>query len=93
MKTATRTYLHMWTALLVLIAVTCGSAFVQIGVWNVVVNYAVALAQILLIVVFFMHLRRGNALLRMAAGTGIVWLSILAALSLLDAYTRGGGLH
>ena len=85
-----RTFVWVWLALLVLLAITCGSAFVPLGTWNVVINYVVALAKTVLIVVFFMHLREAGSLLRVASVTGAVMLGILAGLTLLDALTRGG---
>jgi len=85
-----KAYFYTWGGLLGLLALTCGSAFVPLGSWNVVINYAVALAKTLLVMIFFMHLRRGSAVVRLASATGLVFLALLAGLTLLDRFTRGG---
>ena len=38
-----------WIALLVLLALTCGSSFIAMGGWNLAVNLAVAVAKALLV--------------------------------------------
>jgi cytochrome c oxidase subunit 4 len=84
-----RPYVFTWLALLALLALTTGSAFVPLGPFNVVVNFAVALAKALLVVFVFMHVRRGSPMVRVFAASGVLWLCLLVGLSLTDLAARG----
>lgn len=84
-----RPYLLTWIALLLLLALTTGSSFVAMGPFNLVVNLAIALAKALLVVFFFMHVRSGSPMTRIAAVAGLLWLALLAGLSLTDYLARG----
>jgi len=54
-----------------------------------VVNLAIALVKALLVVFVFMHVRRGSPMIRVFAVAGVLWLCLLAGLSLTDLATRG----
>ena len=86
---ALRTYVATWVALLALLALTCGSAFVHLGTFNIVVNLGIALVKALLVVFVFMHVREGTPMVRVAAVAGVLWLCILAGLSVVDFAGRG----
>ena len=86
---STRTYLMVFAVLLVLTAITISLAFVPLGLWSTPVALGIAATKALLIVTFFMHLRYGTATSRLAAGVGLLWLSILLAGTLDDVITRG----
>jgi cytochrome c oxidase subunit 4 len=81
-------YLGVWLALLVLLALTIGSSYVPLGGLNTTVNLAVACAKATLVALFFMKLRASDALVRFAAGIGLVWFLILVGLSLTDFLAR-----
>lgn len=80
MKTATRRFLLVWLLLLLLLAITVGTAFVNLGAWNAPINLAIAAIKALLIALSFMHLARGASLLRVAAVLPIGILAILFVL-------------
>jgi cytochrome c oxidase subunit 4 len=84
-----RVYLGVWAALMALLAVTVASSFAPLGVWNSVINLAVAALKAFLVAALFMHLRSSTPLVRLVALVGVVWLSILVGLSLTDVLTRG----
>ena len=84
-----RTCITVWLALIVLLAITCGSAFLPLGRFNVVVNFGVALAKALLVVLVFMRLLSGTMMIRIVALIGIFTLAILVCLSLTDFAVRG----
>jgi cytochrome c oxidase subunit IV len=77
-----------WLALMVLLALTAGSALLKLGWLNSVLNLAIALAKALLVALVFMRLRRSHALVRIAAVTGLSTLAILFALAGTDYATR-----
>ena len=81
-------YLYSWIALIGLLALTLGSAFIPMGIMNSVVNLAIATMKVLVVAVFFMHLRHASALLRLAAGIGLFMLALLTGLSGADYATR-----
>ena len=83
-----RSYLFVWIALLVLLAITCGSAFLPLGRFNVVINFGVAVAKALLVILVFMHLRSATTMVRIVALIGLFMLAILVVLSLTDFAVR-----
>ena len=83
-----RSYVLTWLALLALLALTTASAFFPLGGLNVTVNLCIALVKALLVVIVFMHVRRGTPMVRVFAGAGVLWLCVLAGLSLTDFAAR-----
>ncbi|HEX4926387.1 MAG TPA: cytochrome C oxidase subunit IV family protein [Burkholderiales bacterium] len=82
------TYFLTWLGLLAFLALTCASAYVPLGPWNTAINMAISCAKGLLVALFFMHLKKSGALLRIAALTGLAFLGILFVLSYADYATR-----
>lgn len=78
----------VWLALLILLGVTAGMAHVPLGPFNLVLALGIAVAKIALVAIFFMHLRRPDPLLRLAACAAILWILFLFALSFADLLTR-----
>jgi cytochrome c oxidase subunit 4 len=85
---AARVYLRTFLALLGLLALTWGLAYVNLGAWNAPIALCVAAAKAFLIALFFMHLRGSRSLLYLTAASGIVWLIILLGFALSDYMTR-----
>jgi cytochrome c oxidase subunit 4 len=83
-----RSYWLTWVALLLLLALTTGSAFVPLHAFNLAANLLIALIKALLVVVVFMHIRRGAPMTRVAAAAGVFWLMLLVLLSLVDFVGR-----
>lgn len=81
-------YVKVWAALMLLLALTLGSSFIALHGFNSAVNLAVACAKAALVGVFFMRLRRGDALIRLAAAAAVLWILILVSLGLADVLTR-----
>jgi cytochrome c oxidase subunit 4 len=75
-------------ALLALLALTAGSALLELGWWNSVLNLLIALGKGLLVALVFMRLRKAHALVRIAAVTGLTTLAVLFALAGSDYATR-----
>lgn len=78
----------VWFALLAFLLLSFGSAYVSLGVFNLVVSLAVAAIKIGLIAVFFMHLPRASAWSRLAAWAAVVLLAVLGTLSTFEGLTR-----
>jgi cytochrome c oxidase subunit 4 len=84
-----RTYALVLLALLVLTAVTTLVAFVDLGEFSVVVALAIAVCKMLLVALFFMHVRHSTKLTKLVLLGGLLWLVILLMLTLSDFTTRG----
>lgn len=83
-----RVYLLVFVALLSLTALTTGVAYIDLGRWNTVVALAIAVTKMLLVVLFFMHVKYSTGLTRVIILAGFFWLGIMIALSLSDELTR-----
>ena len=84
-----RTYTLVLLALLVLTAATTLAAFVDLGGFSVVVALAIAVCKMLLVALFFMHVRHSTKLTKLVVLGGLLWLVILLMLTLSDFTTRG----
>ena len=84
-----RTYLVVFLALLALTGVTVGAAFLHLGAMNNVLALSIAVTKALLVMIYFMHLRRSPALTRICVATGVAWLIMMITLTMSDVLTRG----
>jgi cytochrome c oxidase subunit 4 len=82
-----RTVLRCWIALMLLLAATTALAFVPLGSATLFVSLTVAAAKALLVLLLFMEVKAGNALVRAFAAAGFFWLMIMIALTATD-YTH-----
>ena len=86
---AVRIYVIVFVSLLVLTFLTTAVAVVDLGPLNVVVALVIASIKMMLVALFFMHLRHSTILMRVVVGGGLLWLGIMLLLSLADYVTRG----
>jgi cytochrome c oxidase subunit 4 len=77
-----------WCALLLLLAITTGAAFLPLGQFNILVALLIAAAKAVLVLILFMELGRSSGLVRAFAVAGFFWLAILLALTSADYLTR-----
>jgi cytochrome c oxidase subunit IV len=95
-----KTYLGIFVALLALTALTTGVAFVDFdklhtGIHlldiiplNTVVALAIAVVKMLLVILFFMHVKYSSGLTKIVVMAGFLFLGILVSLTLADELTR-----
>jgi cytochrome c oxidase subunit IV len=83
-----RIYLSIFLALMVLTALTTAVAFVDLGVFNTVVALAIACCKMVLVLLFFMHLKYGENLTKLVIVAAFFWFAILLALTLSDYESR-----
>jgi len=88
MERGIRPLILTWLALLLLLAVSAGTALLPLGWVNTAINLGIALAKALLVALVFMRLRRAHALLRLAMLAGLATLALLFGLSGADYATR-----
>jgi cytochrome c oxidase subunit IV len=82
-------YVAIWLVLMVLLGLTCGLAQLRLGRWAVLAALGIAFLKMLLVILYFMHVRRSPRLTWIFVAAGFVWLGILFDLSLSDYLTRG----
>ncbi len=87
-RPAARTYLLSATALLVLLALTIGAAYANLGPLNTVVAMAISVAKAAIILFFFMHLRYSKPATWIFAFAGVFWLAMMFAMAMSDYLTR-----
>jgi cytochrome c oxidase subunit IV len=78
----------VWVGLLILFAITCATAYVPLGTWNITINLIIAAAMIVLLATFLMDLRRSSALFHLLAGAGLFWTIFMFALTFTDYLSR-----
>ena len=84
-----KTYTLVFLSLLVLTFATTLVATIDLGPFNVVVALFIAVVKMMLVALFFMHLRNSTILMKVVVGGGMLWLGILLVLSFSDFATRG----
>jgi cytochrome c oxidase subunit IV len=95
-----KTYLGIFVALLVLTGLTTGAAFIDFGdlhtgipllhiiPLNTIVALAIAVVKMLLVILFFMHVKYSSGLTKVVVMAGFLFLGILVSLTLADELTR-----
>lgn len=81
-------YVGAGVALLALLGLTIALAMVDLGRLNLPVALAIAGIKAGLVVVFFMHIRSGSRVIKIAAMAGLFWLAFMFGLALTDFLTR-----
>jgi cytochrome c oxidase subunit 4 len=75
--------------LLGLLALTWSIGYINLGHFNLVIALFIAVAKMILIALFFMHIKGSSRLLHLAALVGVLWLLLMLALTLSDYFSRG----
>lgn len=83
-----KTYLQVFSILIVLTVVTVAAARVDFGAWNAVVAFAIATVKALLVLAYFMHLKYDNKLNRAMVASGVFFLIVLFFFCIADEVTR-----
>ena len=81
----------MIAALLVLTAVTVAASYVEMGVFNPIVALAIAVLKMMLVVLFFMHVKYSSKLTQLTVGAGLFTFVVLVGMTLADYFTRAWG--
>jgi cytochrome c oxidase subunit IV len=84
-----KTYALVFAGLIFATIATTAVAFVDLGAFSVVAALAIAVCKMLLVALFFMHVRHSNKLTRLVLAGALMWLGILIFITLTDFSTRG----
>jgi cytochrome c oxidase subunit 4 len=82
------TYYTIFASLMVLTLVTVWISGFDLGPLNTVAALAIAGVKATLVVLFFMHVKYGTRLTKLAIIAALYWLGILLTLTLSDYLTR-----
>ena len=82
-------YVSVFVALLVGTILTTEIAKIDLGKWNTVVALTIAVCKMLLVVLFFMHVKYATGLTRIVILGAFFWLGIMITLTCTDELTRG----
>jgi len=84
-----KTYGLVFFGLIVAPVLTTAVAFVDLGAFSVVAALAIAVVKMLLVALFFMHVRHSDKMTRIVLFAGLLWLGIMIFFTLADFTTRG----
>ena len=85
---AYRIYIIVWSALLILTAVTWGVSYINLGMGNVAVALLIASVKAALVALFFMHLRYEKRLVWAFALLPLLFLALIIFGTLSDTMFR-----
>jgi len=86
--TGLRTYLAVFTALLVLTGLTVAAAYVDLGPVNTPVALGIACLKAFLVLVWFMHLKVSHRLVWVFVGSGLVMMLLLIGFVVGEGFSR-----
>jgi len=79
----------IWLALLLLLFLTWGLSQFDLHHFNVVAALSIAVVKMLLVILFFMHVKYKPPVTWIFVAAGFIWLLIMIDLTLGDYMTRG----
>ncbi len=83
------TYQAVYAALMVLLVLTTGLAFIDLGGLSAPVAISIAVLKALLVLLYFMHVRWSSRMTQVYVVVGFYWLALLFGGTLGDVLTRG----
>jgi cytochrome c oxidase subunit IV len=86
--TPAKTYVQIWLALMALLLLTWGLAQLDLHQYNVLAGLTIALAKMLLVILFFMQVRLSSRVTWIFVAAGFIWFAIMVDLTLSDYLTR-----
>ncbi len=84
-----KTYVIVWVVLLALLLLNWGLAQLDLGIFNLVASLSIPFVQMLLMLLYLMHVRYNKPLTWVFVAAGFIWLCIMFDLTLSDYLTRG----
>ncbi len=85
---STKTFAGVWTALLVLTAITIGAAALEMGTWSMAANLVIASIKASLVLWFFMHLKYEKKFFKLLILIPVATLTIIIWLTFYDIWYR-----
>lgn len=85
---STSLYFRIAAALMVLLALTIGAAFLDLGPFNILIAMTIAIVKAVLVILYFMHVRYSSRVTMVVATAAFFWLMILFSLTMMDFLSR-----
>ena len=86
-----RLYATILLALLVGTGLTVWASYIDMGPLNPVIALAIAATKMILVVLFFMHVKYSTKLTKLTVGAGLFTFIVLVGMTLSDYFTRAWG--
>ncbi|HXN63953.1 MAG TPA: cytochrome C oxidase subunit IV family protein [Candidatus Acidoferrales bacterium] len=83
-----KTYVIIFLSLLFLTGLTTGVAYIDLGPFNTVAALAIAVIKMLLVILFFMHVKYSPKLTKLVIVAAFFWLALLLTFTMADEFTR-----
>ena len=84
-----KNYVLVFLGLIFLTVLTTAVAFVDLGAFNVAVALGIATCKMLLVALFFMHVKHSSKLTKLILVGALLWLAIMIGFTMADFTTRG----
>src|SRR5262245_4142564 len=84
-----KTYVLVFAALIALTIITTVVAFVDLGGFSIVAALGIATCKMLLVALWFMHVRHSSRLTKLVLLGALLWLAIMLVFTMADVVTRG----
>ena len=84
-------YLTIVGILLVMTGLTVAASYVEMGMFNPIVALAIAAFKMILVVLFFMHVKYSTKLTKLTVSAGVFTFLVLVGMTLSDYWTRAWG--
>jgi cytochrome c oxidase subunit 4 len=84
----TKTFILVWTALVILTGATIMAAEMRMGEWSMLANLLIASTKASLVLWFFMHLKYENKLFKMLFLVPIATITIIIGMTFFDIWYR-----
>ncbi|HUX45194.1 MAG TPA: cytochrome C oxidase subunit IV family protein [Terracidiphilus sp.] len=84
-------YLYVYLALVAGVGLQVLASFHNLGIFNPILAVGIAVVQLVLVVLFSMHLKYSPRMSQLCVGAGIFMLATLWGLILLEYYSRAWG--
>jgi cytochrome c oxidase subunit 4 len=84
-----KVYFAIFFALMALTGITVAVAFVDLGPLNLAVALGIAVTKAVLVILYFMHVRYGDHIVKVFVAAGFLFLLIMLSITMSDYMTRG----
>jgi cytochrome c oxidase subunit 4 len=84
-----RLYAAIFIALLILTVTTVAISKVELGEFNFIAAMTIAVVKAMLVVMFFMDVRRSSSLTKLFVVAGFFWMAIMLVFLVSDYISRG----
>lgn len=84
-----RVYITIFLTLMAFTALTVFASLKDFGPGNTIIAVSIAMVKASLVVLYFMHVRYNDNVVRIAVFAGFLWLGVMIVLTLSDYISRG----